>query len=332
MATTTQPLTNAASPSSEPAPSWNEQRGQAMGTTFHVIVGAVSSTKATELADHATERIRLLEDMWSRFIPTSEISDLNLHAGEARRVSGATLQLVERGIEAWHRTGHVFDPSVLSSICALGYDRTFVTIEIPDEHSGENPRVSAMASSLRPGCEGIVVDRENRTVMLPRGIGFDPGGLGKGLAADLIAEELLSLGAHGAVVNIGGDLRCAGSAPTDSGWTVEVGDAVAGVPPKLVTIKEGGIASSTCRRRRWQTPSGEAHHLIDPTTGKPAKYAADLVTVLSATACDAETIATAVAVRAELATDRRAVGAAVIVRTEHDGHQTASGSFEAFVR
>ena len=35
---------------------------------------------------------------------------------------------------------------------------------------------------------------------------FDPGGIGKGFAADLLVSELLSSGARGALVSVGGDL------------------------------------------------------------------------------------------------------------------------------
>ena len=47
-------------------------------------------------------------------------------------------------------------------------------------------------------------------VRLLDGVGFDPGGIGKGLAADLVATAAVDLGADGAMVSLGGDLRVAG--------------------------------------------------------------------------------------------------------------------------
>ena len=57
---------------------------------------------------------------------------------------------------------------------------------------------------------------------LPAGSGFDPGGIGKGLAADIVSAELLAAGARGACVNLGGDLRVTGEAPGGGTWTVAV--------------------------------------------------------------------------------------------------------------
>jgi thiamine biosynthesis lipoprotein len=49
---------------------------------------------------------------------------------------------------------------------------------------------------------------------VPVGVTLDPGGIGKGLAADLTACLLTDSGACGALVNLGGDLRAVGRPPT----------------------------------------------------------------------------------------------------------------------
>ena len=55
---------------------------------------------------------------------------------------------------------------------------------------------------------------------LPAGAGFDPGGIGKGLAADLAVAEALTEGAAGVCVNLGGDVRLEGSAPDGGAYDV----------------------------------------------------------------------------------------------------------------
>src|SRR2546428_658254 len=59
-------------------------------------------------------------------------------------------------------------------------------------------------------------------VRLPVGTGFDPGGIGKGLAADSVVDELRADGAAGVCVNIGGDVRVEGDSPSGEAWTVAV--------------------------------------------------------------------------------------------------------------
>src|SRR4029078_51858 len=58
---------------------------------------------------------------------------------------------------------------------------------------------------------GSAVVRE--AVRLPAGTGFDPGGIGKGLAADIVVDEIRADGADGVCVNPGGDVRVDGPSP-----------------------------------------------------------------------------------------------------------------------
>ncbi|MGO9197832.1 MAG: FAD:protein FMN transferase [Acidimicrobiales bacterium] len=73
---------------------------------------------------------------------------------------------------------------------------------------------------------GIEIVRDG--VYLPPKVGIDSGGIGKGLAADVVVEELLQSGAAGVCVNLGGDLRAGGVPPDGSGWTIAVDHPWAG--------------------------------------------------------------------------------------------------------
>ena len=93
-----------------------ERRFRAMGSDAHlVIVGGPD-----HLLDDAERRIDQLEHRWSRFIETSEICELNRHAGDDVEVSAETALLVNRAIEAWRLTGGGFDPTVLGDVLRAG--------------------------------------------------------------------------------------------------------------------------------------------------------------------------------------------------------------------
>ena len=126
-------------------------------------------------------------------------------------------------------------------------------------------RTSLPSGSCRAGRPGaILVDARDAVVQLPAGTTLDPGGLGKGLAADIVAEELLSAGASGALVEIGGDLRVAGEPPTGDGWTIGIRSAVDGEPHRVARLTAGGVATSSSRLRTWRHEGRAYHHLIDP--------------------------------------------------------------------
>src|SRR5689334_5554997 len=73
--------------------------------------------------------------------------------------------------------------------------------------AGTSVAVSAETAMLVDLAGGARVDRAARTVTVPVGLVFDPSSIAKGLAADFVSGELLTLGAAGALVSIGGAIR-----------------------------------------------------------------------------------------------------------------------------
>jgi FAD:protein FMN transferase len=235
-----------------------ESYHRVMGTTAHIVV-----VGDERLLHRAIARLDDLERRWSRFLPDSEISRMNAHAGEHVVVSAETFGLISCAIEGWHRTEGLFDPTVLMAVCGAGYDRDFGAVAA---HASAMTPVAQPA----PGCGDIVFDDRLLAVTVPPDVGIDPGGIGKGLAADLVASELVAEGAHGVLVNVGGDLRVIGEPPNERTWEVAIDDPARDETEVLrVGLLEGAVATSSRVRRRWTTGAGPAHHLIDPRTGAP---------------------------------------------------------------
>jgi thiamine biosynthesis lipoprotein len=236
-----------------------ETRFQAMGTDVHVAI--VDGDVA--MLDLAEARIGELERRWSRVIDDSEINVLNRHAGHPVVVSTDTFELVARATEAWKMTGGRFDPTVGTALVAHGYDRDFREVA--------TTIATATPTKPAPGPSGIELLPHVAAVTLPEGVMFDPGGIGKGLAADFVTAELLDAGARGALMNVGGDLRAAGQPPTREGWVITVPDPLDPRRELLrLALPAGAVATSSRVKRRWRTTAGEAHHLIDPRAGRPA--------------------------------------------------------------
>ena len=99
------------------------------------------------------------------------------------------------------------------------------------------------------------------------------------------------VGAAGALVNLGGDLRAAGTPPVAAGWTIGVPHPAHPDRELLrVAVPHGAVATSSRLRRRWATPAGPAHHLIDPATGRPAATGVVAATVVADQAWRAEAL------------------------------------------
>jgi thiamine biosynthesis lipoprotein len=277
-----------------------------MGTRAHVIV-----TDGDEsLLDLAERRIAQLEARWSRFRESSEISALNRAAGRPTVVSHDTALLVDRCVRAWRRTQGAFDPTVHDSMVDLGYDRDFAEVVAEEIDRVGRP-------SPAPGLAGTVVDVERGLVWLRPGVHLDPGGIGKGLAADLVCCELRTAGAEGVCVNLGGDLRVEGRAPGGSRWTVSVEDPFDGSREiARMGVVAGAVATTSRLRRTWRRGGEAVHHVVDPRTGAAAETTSVSVTVLARSAWWAEVAAK----KALLAHDPiHGNGGASVIAVDEDG-------------
>ena len=207
-------------------------------------------------------------------MPDTELTPVNGAAGSGTpvEVSAVTFDLIELALTWWRQSGGRFDPTVLPALVAAGYDRSFEL----------GPGPAGPAATPAPGCDGIELDHERMTVLVPAGVALDLGGIGKGAAADLVSDELEDTpGIEGGCVNLGGDLRVWGEAPAGVGWPVGV-DGPTAAGDHVIGLHEGAVATSSTARRAWLGLDGSrAHHIIDPRTGRPAETDVAQVTVIA---------------------------------------------------
>lgn len=241
---------------------------QAMGTTIELLLDADDGERAQSALRAVEEEFERLEAMLSRFRPDSELSQLNrdghiLAPPDLERVIGLAL-------EARESTAGRFDPTVYDALARAGYDRSFELVA-PEAEDGD----SGVAR-----CGGrVTIDPATGLIEIEPGFHIDLGGIGKGYAVDRAIEILAAAGP--CLVNAGGDLSVRGDKP----WPVGVEDG-----PTL-ELTRGAIATSGRDRRHWRRGAEERHHLIDPATGRPAETDLLRVTVVAATAVEADVLA-----------------------------------------
>ena len=251
-----------------------------MGSDVRIVIAG-----PPDLLDGGRRSVAALEYLWSRFLPDSDVSNIN-GTGDWVTVSPETITLFEHARSGWRLTGGAFDPTILPSLVANGYG---------DSHTAA-PGQTMITDAVRgpaPGLGRVEIERAGNRIRLPEGIGFDPGGIGKGLAADLVATRLVDTGAVAAIVSIGGDVRVAGATP--EGWLVSVENPFAGDRPIAdLAVRDGAVCTSSVRARTWIRDGRTMHHLIDPASGDPMDSPTMSATVIAGEAWFAEVLTKAV--------------------------------------
>lgn len=275
------------------------RRFKAMGTDIELFVDAEDVDDALERAEHEFHR---LESLLSRFRPDSQLSRLN--EAKSLAVAPDVARVVALAVEARERTGGRFDPTVLRAVAAAGYDRTFERVP-PD---GQAP-AAPVACGGKVRVDGTQIELADDTEL-------DLGGIGKGFAVERAACTLAAAGP--CLVNAGGDL-----AVRRGSWPVGL-ETVDGTI--TLELESGAIATSGRDRRRWRRAGEEQHHLIDPSTGAPARSDLLRVTVVASDAVEAEVWAKALFLAGEgdAAQEADALGLPAVLVTE-DGRTTLCG-------
>ena len=252
-----------------------------MGCQAHIVLHGGTD----EMLDRAQQRLRELESLWSRFVDDSDITRANRAEGRPVVVHEDTLAVISRALDAWRQTEGRFDITMLPALLEHGYT-----------HSATTSVAAPSVPGTRVGQSALVkVDYDQSTLTVPATTAIDLGGIGKGFAADIVAEELIEAGALGALVNLGGDLVVLGRPSNDTSWYLGIEDP--SNPPNhvcLLRLDSGGVATSGTTVKKWSTSDGgTAHHLIDPTQAKPSTTTLLTATVIAADAATAEAFATA---------------------------------------
>jgi thiamine biosynthesis lipoprotein len=211
--------------------------------------------------------------------------------------SSVLFEAVETALRAAAATEGAVDPTIGGSLRSLGYDCDFALIGTDDD------RRQVVRLRRRPtGWRRVLLDRERRTIRIPKGVELDLGATGKAFAADRAAGRIAAELGNGVLVSLGGDIAVAGTPPA-GGWPVRVTDdhrEPDGEGP-TIALHGGGLATSSTTVRRWRVDGVERHHIVDPRTGRSAPEVWRTASVTAATCADANAASTAAIVLGEAA-------------------------------
>jgi thiamine biosynthesis lipoprotein len=239
--------------------------------------------RAERIARAVENEARRIEVKFSRYRESSVVSEINRNAGRTPvAVDEETAMLVQSALDLARLTGGRFDPTV-------GALR-----RVWDFKGGRVPAAEDVASLL-PLVDAGAVSVRNQTVFLRRpGMEIDLGGVGKEYAVDRAAALLSEEGIRAAIISFAGDVRTIGNRGDGRPWKVGVMDPRDRSRCRFVirALGDAGIATSGDYERCFISDGVRYHHILDATTGWPARGVAS-VTVVAASAFRAGRFATA---------------------------------------
>jgi FAD:protein FMN transferase len=270
----------------------HDRRFQLFGTSVRLLIGAPLRTDLPSPEAKGIQIeffLRLLHRKLTRFDERSELCALNAEPGDRCSVSPTLAVAVDAALWAARRSNGLVDPTLVGELEEAGYSSS--RADVPPADIADALAVAPERAPAHPrehsGWRSVSADAVAGVVTRPPGVRIDTGGTGKGLAADLAADRLGGYSSY--VVDAGGDLRLGGAHPPKR--EVRIDHPLREGSAHEFTLGRGAVATSGIKTRLWRTEDGFAHHLLDPSTGKPAWTGLIQASALGATALEAETLA-----------------------------------------
>lgn len=260
-----------------------------LGTRLNLMVRADGQEQAYAAACSVRAEIDRLDAVFNWRNPDSEISRLNR---ADCHVASADLFAVTAAAEQWRERSAGAYSGRLGRLPEMWRNAGSVA---PDA------RVTASLAGEIAAAD-IGFDREARVIRRPVIVRFDFDGMAKGYIVDRALEAAMRTdGVTGAMVDIGGDIRCAGAGPRDGLWRIEIPkpfELFDNAPAcGAFDMASGAVATSGCGPRDSMIGGRMMGATLDPRTGWPVAHRRS-ASAVAPTAMDADALATAMLVLA----------------------------------
>jgi thiamine biosynthesis lipoprotein len=253
----------------------------AMDTYMSVTAYGANAQKAVE---QAQTRVEELDDMLSTGKEDSEVSKLNV-ASKAI-LSEDAFCLMKKALEICDKTDGAFNPAIYPLMELWGF--TTGDYKIPEENE-----IKKLLANMNP--DDITLNEDTGEVTLANdGMKVDFGGIAKGYTSAEIMNIFKDNGVESGMVSLGGNVQVLGAKTDGSPWRIAIQnpnseEEYLGV----LKTEDKAVITSGGYERYFEKDGKNYHHILDPSTGKPAENGLTSVTIVSADGVLADGLSTA---------------------------------------
>lgn len=258
-----------------------------MGSPFNLILVTDDSSKAAGLANRSFALIDSFNHLYSDYDSSSELSNINAHAGKGKQqVSAGLWDILLYSKLAYIKSKGAYDVTVgpLSQLWRKSRkEKTF-----PDKKAVDEKRKLV-------GFNKLQIDKITRHVTLPvTGMRLDLGGIAKGYIAQKVIDFLKRNGIEQALADAGGDMVMSNAPNYNTGWVIGVNipETTDDLLPKKLSLQNMAVATSGDAYQYMEHDGLKYSHIIDPRTGYGI-HSQRNVTVIAKDGADADWLATA---------------------------------------
>lgn len=299
-----------------------------MGSPFHIIFYHSDSTEAARLGKDCYLLVDSLNNIFSNYDSTSEISRLADNAGGGpQKISSLLFDVLVLSEKASKKSGNSF--SIHAGALTILWRKARYEKRFPSKMEIRNARQLSARKNFK-------FSKADSTVILSRpGVSLDFGGIVKGYTAQKIINFLHSKNINSALADAGGDIVMSDAPPGKNGWTVAV--SLPGKEDQLteknLVLNNMAVATSGNRYQYMEHKGKKFSHILNPKTGYGITSQLQ-VTTIAKNGSEADWLATAFSILStskslKLANQEEA---AVLLVTIKDGDifKQASPSFNDF--
>ncbi len=246
-----------------------------------------------EKAEETVEYYHKLFDIYNDHAGIAGIYEINLRAGEAVEVERELCDFLIYAKEMEQKTNG-YTNIAMGAVLRIWHQYRESGINDPENAAlPSDEELSAAAEHC--DIAKLIIDPASSTVMLadPK-MSLDVGAIGKGYAAEMVAEMLSADGLTGIALDFGGNIRVIGEKPNKEGFITGIKNPLSPSSGyiKTLEIRNSAVVTSGGYARYYTVNGKKYNHIINKDTLYPADIHAS-VTVLTENSALADALSTA---------------------------------------
>ncbi|MDU0353489.1 FAD:protein FMN transferase [Paraglaciecola aquimarina] len=257
-----------------------------MASPCELLIDSQDRQLAEQLTAIAFNECQRIEQKYSRYRRHNLIDKINNSNGQKIAIDDETYRLLDFANTCYAISEGLFDitSGVLRKVWKFD--------------GSDNIPTQQQVQKILPhiGWSKIVYDKNN--IAVPDGMQLDFGGIGKEYAVDSVAKLCVKHAPSvSVVVNFGGDIQVTCARQNNQAWLIGIEsfesqqNAQKG-PQKVLSIQQGGLATSGDAKRFLLKDGIRYGHILNPKTGYPIEGSARSITVASKHCIQAGLLAT----------------------------------------